>query len=149
MIVARSIFPSGGFCTIFRSRGYTGWGPNVFAFVKNETPYISAVFCSFNGEALGKKIPLLRSMDAMSHQAVWVLRLLGDHRIKRVVAQVGAGQEYFLVDEKLYRQREDLRLCACTLFGALSPRGQKSGSHYCGSIHPRAAAYMRELDGEL
>jgi len=144
-----SSFPSGGLRATFEARGYTAWDPSCFAFLKDGTLYIPTVFCSYSGEALDKKTPLLRSMEAVSKQAVRVLRLFGDTDSKRVTAQVGPEQEYFLVDKKLFLQREDLRFCGRTLFGAKPPKGQELDDHYFGAINPRVAAYMQDLDEEL
>ncbi len=144
-----SSFPSGGLRATFEARGYTAWDPTAFAFVKDGSLYIPTVFCSYSGEALDKKTPLLRSMEAVSAQAVRILRLFGDDQTTKVMPQVGPEQEYFLVDRELYEKREDLRLCGRTLFGAKPPKGQELGDHYFGSIKPRVAAYMKELDEEL
>ncbi len=144
-----SSFPSGGLRATFEARGYTAWDPTSFAFIKEGSLCIPTVFCSYSGEALDKKTPLLRSMDEVSRQAVRILRLFGDTETKRVVPQVGPEQEYFLVDKKLYNQREDLRMCGRTLFGAKPPRGQELEDHYYGAIKPRVAAYMKDLDETL
>ena len=144
-----SSFPSGGLRATFEARGYTAWDPTSFAFIKEGSLCIPTIFCSYSGAALDKKTPLLRSMDEVSRQAVRILRLFGDTETKRVVAQVGPEQEYFLIDKKLYSQREDLRMCGRTLFGARPPRGQELEDHYYGAIRPRVAAYMKELDEEL
>ena len=144
-----SSFPSGGLRATFEARGYTAWDPTSFAFIKDGSLCIPTVFCSYSGEALDKKTPLLRSMEEVSKQAVRILRLFGDTQTKRVTPQVGAEQEYFLVDKKLYLQREDLRLTGRTLFGAKAAKGQELDDHYFGSIRPRVAAYMQELDEEL
>ena len=144
-----SSFPSGGLRATFEARGYSAWDPTAFAFIKDGSLCIPTVFCSYSGEALDKKTPLLRSIDAVSRQAIRVLRLFGDERSQRVFAQVGPEQEYFLIDKALYMQREDLRLCGRTLFGAKPPKGQELDDHYFGTIRPRVAAYMRDLDEEL
>ncbi len=144
-----SSFPSGGLRATFEARGYTAWDPTSFAFLKDGSLCIPTVFCSYSGEALDKKTPLLRSMDAVSRQAVRVLRLFGDKETTRVTANVGAEQEYFLLDKVLYEKREDLRLCGRTLFGAKPPKGQELDDHYFGAIKPRVAAYMKDLDEEL
>ena len=144
-----SSFPSGGLRATFEARGYTAWDPTAFAFLKDGSLCIPTVFCSYSGEALDKKTPLLRSMDAVSRQAVRVLRLFGDTETTRVTANVGAEQEYFLLDKALYEKREDLRLCGRTLFGAKPPKGQELDDHYFGAIKPRVAAYMKDLDEEL
>ena len=144
-----SSFPSGGLRATFEARGYSGWDPTAFAFIKDGSLCIPTVFCSYSGEALDKKTPLLRSIDAVSRQAVRILRLFGDDKTQKVYAQVGPEQEYFLIDKQLYLQREDLRLCGRTLFGAKPPKGQELDDHYFGSIRPRVAAYMQDLDEEL
>ena len=143
-----SSFPSGGLRATFEARGYSGWDPTAFAFIKDGSLCIPTVFCSYGGDALDKKTPLLRSMDALSKQAVRVLKLFGDD-VRKVTPQVGPEQEYFLVDKELFLQREDLRLCGRTLFGAKPPRGQELDDHYFGPIKPRVAAYMKDLDEEL
>ena len=144
-----SSFPSGGLRATFEARGYTAWDPTSFAFIKEGSLCIPTVFCSYSGEALDKKTPLLRSMDEISRQAVRILRLFGDTTTKRVVVQVGPEQEYFLIDKALYEKREDLRMCGRTLFGAKPPKGQELDDHYYGAIRPRVAAYMKDLDEEL
>ena len=144
-----SSFPSGGLRATFEARGYTAWDPTSFAFIKDGSLCIPTIFCSYSGEALDKKTPLLRSMDEVSRQAVRILRLFGDTETKRVTAQVGPEQEYFLIDKKGYAQREDLRMCGRTLFGAKPPKGQELEDHYFGAIRPRVAAYMKDLDEEL
>ena len=144
-----SSFPSGGLRATFEARGYTAWDPTSFAFIKENSLCIPTIFCSYSGHALDKKTPLLRSMDAVSRQAVRILHLFGDTTTTRVIAQVGAEQEYFLLDKKLYSQREDLIMAGRTLFGAKPPRGQELEDHYFGAIRPRVASYMQELDNEL
>ena len=144
-----SSVPSGGLRATFEARGYTAWDPTSFAFIKEGSLCIPTVFCSYSGEALDKKTPLLRSMDEVSRQAVRILRLFGDTETKRVTAQVGPEQEYFLIDKALYEKREDLRMCGRTLFGAKPPRGQELEDHYFGAIRPRVAAYMKDLDETL
>ena len=144
-----SSFPSGGLRATFEARGYTAWDPTSFAFIKDGSLYIPTVFCSYSGDALDKKTPLLRSMEALSRQAVRILRLFGDTQTRKVTPQVGAEQEYFLIDKQLYLRREDLRLCGRTLFGAKPPKTQELDDHYCGSIRPRVAAFMKELDETL
>ncbi len=144
-----SSFPSGGLRATFEARGYTAWDPTSFAFIKEDSLCIPTIFCSYSGEALDKKTPLLRSMDAVSRQAVRILRLFGDTETRRVTAQVGPEQEYFLIDKALYEQREDLRMCGRTLFGAKPPRGQELEDHYFGAIKPRVAAFMQDLDETL
>ena len=144
-----SSFPSGGLRSTFEARGYTAWDPTSYAFVKGDSLYIPTVFCSYSGEVLDKKTPLLRSMEDLNRQAMRILRLFGDNLTKRVVTTVGPEQEYFLIDKKLYEQREDLIFCGRTLFGAKAPKGQELEDHYYGTIKPRIAAYMKELDEEL
>ncbi len=144
-----SSFPSGGLRATFEARGYTAWDPTSFAFIKEGSLCIPTVFCSYSGHALDKKTPLLRSMDEVSRQAIRILRLFGDTETKRVTPQVGAEQEYFLVDKALYAKREDLRFCNRTLFGAKPPKGQELEDHYFGAIRPRVAAYMKDLDETL
>ena len=144
-----SSFPSGGLRATFEARGYTAWDPTSFAFIKEGSLCIPTVFCSYSGEALDKKTPLLRSMDEVSRQAVRILRLFGDTETKRVTAQVGPEQEYFLIDKALYEKREDLRMCGRTLFGAKPPKGQELEDHYFGASRPRVAAYMKDLDETL
>jgi len=144
-----SSFPSGGLRATFEARGYTAWDPTSYAFIKDDTLYIPTLFFSYSGEALDKKTPLLRSMDEVSRQAIRILRLFGDTETKRVTASVGPEQEYFLIDKDLYAEREDLRLCGRTLFGAKPPKGQELEDHYFGAIRPRVASYMKDLDEEL
>ncbi len=144
-----SSFPSGGLRATFEARGYTAWDPTSFAFVKDNSLYIPTIFLSYSGEALDKKTPLLRSMDAVSKQSIRVLRLFGDTETKRVTAQCGPEQEYFLVDKELYKEREDLIMTGRTLFGNKPPKGQELEDHYFGAIKPRVAAYMEDLDNEL
>ncbi len=144
-----SSFPSGGLRATFEARGYTAWDPTAYAFLKDGTLYIPTVFFSYSGEALDKKTPLLRSIDAVSREAVRILRLFGNKTAKKVVANVGPEQEYFLIDKALYLKREDLRMCGRTLFGAKPPKGQELDDHYFGSIRPRVTAYMQDLDEEL
>ena len=144
-----SSFPSGGIRATFEARGYTAWDPSSSAFIKDNTLYIPTAFCSYSGEALDKKTPLLRSMEAIDRQAVRMLRLLGDKEVRHVVTTAGPEQEYFLVDKKLYDARPDLFLCGRTLLGSRPPKGQEMDDHYYGSIKPRVAAFMRELDIEL
>ena len=144
-----SSIPSGGLRATFEARGYTAWDPTSFAFVKNGSLYIPTVFCSYGGQALDKKTPLLRSMDEVSRQSIRILRLFGDEETKRVTAQVGPEQEYFLIDKELYEKRMDLRLTGRTLFGNKPPKGQELEDHYFGQIKPRVAAFMADLDEEL
>ena len=144
-----SSFPSGGLRATFEARGYTAWDPTCFAFIKDGSLCIPTVFCSYSGEALDKKTPLLRSMDEVSRQAVRILRLFGDTETKRVTAQVGPEQEYFLLDKEQYARRRDLRMCGRTLFGAKPPKSQELEDHYFGAIRSRVAAYMQDLDTEL
>ena len=143
-----SSFPSGGLRATFEARGYSAWDPTAFVFLKDGSLCIPTVFCSYSGDALDKKTPLLRSIDAVSRASVRVLRLFGDDT-SRVMPQVGAEQEYFLIDKDQMLEREDLKLCGRTLFGAKPPKGQELDDHYFGSIRPRVASYMKELDEEL
>lgn len=143
-----SSFPSGGLRSTFEARGYTAWDPTSYAFIKNNVLCIPTAFCSYGGEALDTKTPLLRSMDALSKQAVRVLKLFG-RDVTRVVPTVGPEQEYFLVDQKLYDQRMDLIFTGRTLFGAKPPKGQEMDDHYYGTVKPRIKAFMTELDEEL
>ncbi|MDE7035182.1 MAG: glutamine synthetase III [Eubacteriales bacterium] len=143
-----SSFPSGGLRATFEARGYTAWDPTSYAFVKDGTLYIPTAFCSYTGDILDKKTPLLRSMDAISKQACRVLRLFGKE-CKRVSTTVGPEQEYFLINEEDYKQREDLIFTGRTLFGAMPPKGQEMDDHYFGALRPRVAAFMAELDQEL
>ena len=144
-----SSFPSGGLRATFEARGYTAWDPTSYAFVKGDSLYIPTAFCSYSGETLDKKTPLLRSMEDLSAQALRILRLFGGQKSKRVVTTVGPEQEYFLVDKELYDQRPDLRFTGRTLFGAKAPKGQELEDHYFGAIKPRVAAFMKDLDEEL
>ena len=144
-----SSFPSGGLRATFEARGYTAWDPTSYAFIKDHSLYIPTAFCSYGGEVLDKKTPLLRSMEALSAQAVRILRLFGDSTTKRVITTVGPEQESFLVDKKLYDERPDLIYTGRTLFGARAPKGQELEDHYFGAIKPRIAAFMQELDEEL
>ncbi len=145
-----SSFPSGGLRATFEARGYSAWDPTACAFLKDGSLCIPTVFCSYSGAALDKKTPLLRSMEAVSREAVRVLKLFGgETEVRKVTPQVGAEQEYFLIDRALYLKREDLRLCGRALFGAKPPKGQELDDHYFGTIRPRVAAYMKELDEEL
>jgi len=144
-----SSFPSGGLRATFEARGYTAWDPTSYAFVKGDSLYIPTAFCSYSGQVLDKKTPLLRSMEDLSRQAVRILRLFGDDKTKQVITTVGPEQEYFLIDRALYEKRADLRFCGRTLFGAQAPKGQELEDHYYGSIKPRVQAFMKELDEEL
>ncbi len=144
-----SSFPSGGLRATFEARGYTAWDPTSYAFVKGGSLYIPTAFCSYSGEVLDKKTPLLRSMEALSSQALRILRLLGDEKTQQVVTTVGPEQEYFLIDKELYKKRRDLIFCGRTLFGAKAPKGQEMDDHYFGAIKPRVAAFMNDLDREL
>ncbi len=144
-----SSFPSGGLRATFEARGYTAWDPSSYAFMKGHTLCIPTAFCSYSGEALDKKTPLLRSMEAVSREATRLLHILGDTKVRRVSATVGAEQEYFLIDKEMFNQRRDLRFCGRTLFGAAAPKGQEMDDHYFGSIRPRVEAFMEELNEEL
>ena len=144
-----SSFPSGGLRATFEARGYTAWDPTSPAFIKDGTLYIPTAFCSYGGEALDKKTPLLRSMEALNKEAVRILHLLGNTSVKHVSTTVGPEQEYFLVDKELYKERKDLVFCGRTLIGAPAPKGQEMEDHYFGALKPRISAYMHELDEEL
>ena len=144
-----SSFPSGGLRATFEARGYTAWDPSSYAFVKDETLCIPTAFCSYSGEALDKKTPLLRSMEAINKQALRIIRLFGHTEVKRVNVTVGPEQEYFLVDRQVYEKRPDLVFCGRTLIGSMPPKGQEMDDHYFGVLKPRVAAFMRELDAEL
>lgn len=144
-----SSFPSGGLRATFEARGYTAWDPTSPAFIKDGTLYIPTAFCSYGGEALDKKTPLLRSMEALDTEAVKVLHMLGNTAVTSVSTTIGPEQEYFLVDKELYKQRRDLVFCGRTLLGASAPRGQEMEDHYFGSLKPRVSAYMHDLDEEL
>ena len=144
-----SSFPSGGLRATFEARGYTAWDPTSYAFLKDKTLCIPTAFCGYNGEALDKKTPLLRSMEALNRQALRVLRLFGNTQVKRVTPSVGPEQEYFLVDADMWARRQDLRFTGRTLFGARPPKGQEMDDHYFGTIKPRVAAYMADLNDEL
>ena len=144
-----SSFPSGGIRATFEARGYTTWDPTSPAFVRDGSLYIPTAFCSYTGEVLDKKTPLLRSMERLSAEAVKILHLLGKTDVTRVITTVGPEQEYFLIDKELYDRREDLKLTGRTLFGAKAPKGQELDDHYFGSIKTRVAAFMKDLDEEL
>lgn len=144
-----SSFPSGGLRATFEARGYTAWDPTSPAFIKDNTLYIPTAFCSYTGEILDKKTPLLRSMDVISEQAIRILRLFGNTTATRVTTTVGPEQEYFLIDKKLYDQRKDLIFTGRTLYGAKAPKGQELEDHYFGNIKTRVQEYMRDLDEEL
>mgnify|MGYP004702156935 FL=1 len=144
-----SSFPSGGIRATFEARGYTAWDPTSYAFIKDGSLCIPTAFCSYSGEALDKKTPLLRSMELINAQSLRILRLFGDDMSKKVVTTVGAEQEYFLVDKKYFDMREDLKLTGRTLFGAMPPKGQELDDHYFGTIKTRVSEYMKELDEEL
>ncbi len=144
-----SSFPSGGIRATFEARGYTTWDPTSPAFVKDGSLYIPTAFCSYTGEVLDKKTPLLRSMERISSEAVKILHLMGKTEVTRVITTVGPEQEYFLIDRELYNRREDLKLTGRTLFGSKAPKGQELDDHYFGCINTRVAAYMKDLDEEL
>lgn len=144
-----SSFPSGGLRATFEARGYTAWDPTSYAFIKGKTLCIPTAFCSYGGEALDKKTPLLRSMEALNKQALRILHLFGNDEVKCVRTSVGPEQEYFLIDKEMYDKRPDLRFTGRTLFGAKPPKGQEMDDHYFGVIRPRVAAYMEELNEEL
>ena len=144
-----SSFPSGGLRATFEARGYTAWDPTSPAFIKDGTLYIPTAFCSYSGEALDKKTPLLRSMDVLNKEAVRILHILGNKDVRHIDTTVGPEQEYFLVDKDLYKKRKDLIFCGRTLLGASAPKGQEMEDHYFGALKPRVAAYMHDLDEEL
>ena len=144
-----SSFPSGGLRATFEARGYTAWDPTSPAFIKDGTLYIPTAFCSYSGEALDKKTPLLRSMQTLDKEATKLLHIIGNKDVKHVNTTVGPEQEYFLVDKELYKQRKDLVFCGRTLIGAPAPKGQGMEDHYFGALKPRVAAYMHDLDVEL
>lgn len=144
-----SSFPSGGIRATFEARGYTNWDPTSYAFIKEKTLCIPTAFCSYNGEALDEKTPLLRSMDAVNKQALRVLKLFGMDDVKKVLTSVGPEQEYFLIDREVYDQRPDLIYCGRTLFGSKPPKRQELNDHYFGAINPRVKAFMEDLNQEL
>lgn len=144
-----SSFPSGGLRATFEARGYTAWDPTSYAFIKDGTLCIPTAFCSYSGEALDKKTPVLRSMEALNKQALRILKLFGKDDVKKVITTVGPEQEYFLVDKDMYDKRPDLVFCGRTLFGSRPPKGQEMEDHYFGTIKPRVSAYMKELEEEL
>ena len=144
-----SSFPSGGLRSTFEARGYTVWDPTSYAFIRDTTLCIPTAFCSYSGQSLDKKTPLLKSMEALNKEAVKILHLLGYNDVTRVTPTVGSEQEYFLIDKKLYEKRMDLKFCQRTLFGAKPPKGQEMEDHYFGSIKPKVAEFMKELDREL
>ena len=144
-----SSFPSGGLRATFEARGYTAWDPTSPAFIKDKTLYIPTAFCSYSGEALDKKTPLLRSMDVLNKEAVRILHILGNKEVRHIDTTVGPEQEYYLVDKDLYKKRKDLIFCGRTLLGASAPKGQEMEDHYFGALKPRVAAYMHDLDEEL
>ena len=144
-----SSFPSGGLRATFEARGYTAWDPTSYAFIKGKTLCIPTAFCSYDGNALDKKTPLLRSMEALNREALRILKLFGNSSVKRVTSSVGPEQEYFLITKEMYDERPDLRFTGRTLFGAKPPKGQEMDDHYFGIIKPRVAAFMEELNREL
>ena len=144
-----SSFPSGGIRATFEARGYTAWDPTSYAFIKGKTLCIPTAFCSYGGEALDKKTPLLRSMEALNKQALRILRLFGNNDVKYVRTSVGPEQEYFLIDKEMFDKRKDLVFTGRTLFGAKAPKGQEMEDHYFGVIKPRVADFMAELNEEL
>ena len=144
-----SSFPSGGLRATFEARGYTAWDPTSYAFIKDKTLCIPTAFCSYGGEALDKKTPLLRSMEALNKQALRILKLFGNDDVKRVTTSVGPEQEYFLVTKEMYEKREDLKFTGRTLFGAKPPKTQEMDDHYFGSIQPKVQEYMNDLNDEL
>ncbi len=144
-----SSFPSGGLRATFEARGYTSWDPTSFAFVKNQSLYIPSFFCSYGGEVLDEKTPLLKSIYAVSKQSVRILKLLGDQKVNKVIPSVGAEQEYFIVDKNIYNKRKDLVFCGRTLFGAPPVKAQDLSDHYFGALKPRIMSFMQEVDEEL
>jgi len=144
-----SSFPSGGLRATFEARGYTAWDPSSYAFIKDGTLCIPTAFCSYGGEALDKKTPLLRSMETLNRQVNRILKLFGNDTVTMIKPSVGAEQEYFLIDKALFDRRPDLIFTGRTLFGAKAPKGQELDDHYFGAIQPRVMAFMRELDEEL
>ena len=144
-----SSFPSGGLRATFEARGYTAWDPTSYAFIKDDTLYIPTAFCSYSGEALDKKTPLLRSMSALNKEALRILKLFGHTDVSKVITTVGPEQEYFLIDKSLYDKRKDLIYCGRTLLGAKPPKGQELDDHYFGTLKPRVSAFMKDLDEEL
>ena len=144
-----SSFPSGGLRSTFEARGYTAWDPTSDAFIKDGSLCIPTAFCSYGGEALDKKVPLLRSMDVINKQALRILHLFGNEDVTHVNTTIGPEQEYFLIDKKLFDQRKDLKYTGRTLFGAKPPKGQELEDHYFGVIKPRVSAFMKDLDEEL
>ena len=144
-----SSFPSGGLRSTFEARGYTVWDPTSYAFIRDTTLCIPTAFCSYSGQSLDKKTPLLKSMEAIDKTAIRLLNLIGYDDVTRVITTVGPEQEYFLIDKSLYKKRMDLKFCQRTLFGAKPPKGQEMEDHYFGSIKPRVAEFMKELDMEL
>ncbi|MDD4083126.1 MAG: glutamine synthetase III, partial [Sphaerochaetaceae bacterium] len=144
-----SSFPSGGLRATFEARGYTAWDPTSYAFIKEKTLFIPTAFCSYSGQVLDKKTPLLKSMEVLNDSAINVLKLLGDEKSKRVHVSVGLEQEYFLIDQKIAEKRKDLKLCGRTLIGAAPARGQELEDHYFGTIKSRVSTFMKELDVEL
>ena len=144
-----SSFPSGGLRATFEARGYTAWDPTSYAFIKDGTLCIPTAFCSYGGEALDKKTPLLRSMEVLGREALRIVRLFGNTDVQAVYPTVGAEQEYFLIDKAVYDRRKDLIFTGRTLFGAKPPKGQELDDHYFGNIKPRVVAFMQDLDREL
>ncbi|MGN1092769.1 MAG: glutamine synthetase III, partial [Monoglobaceae bacterium] len=144
-----SSFPSGGLRATFEARGYTAWDPTSFAFIKDKTLCIPTAFCSYTGDALDKKTPLLRSMSALNKQALRILTLFGNDSVHMVTTSVGPEQEYFLIPKEMYDLREDLIFTGRTLFGAKPPKGQEMDDHYFGIIKPRVAEFMKDLNDEL
>ena len=144
-----SSFPSGGLRATFEARGYTAWDPSSYAFIKDDTLCIPTAFCSYGGEALDKKTPLLKSMEAINKQALRILKLFGKNDVTRVITTVGPEQEYFLINKDDFDKREDLLYCGRTLFGAKPPKGQELDDHYFGVIKPRVKEFMKDLNHEL
>jgi glutamine synthetase len=144
-----SSFPNGGMRATFEARGYTAWDPSSYAFVKDNTLYIPTAFCSYSGESLDKKTPLLRSTEALNKQVLRILNLLGNETVKSVKVTVGAEQEYFLIDKEMASKREDIVFTGRTLFGSKPPKGQELDDHYYGAIKPKVKSFMEELNVEL
>ena len=141
-----SSFPNGGLRATFEARGYTAWDPSSYAFIKDKVLYIPTVFCSYGGEALDKKTPLLRSIEVINKQALRILRLFGNQKVRFIKPMVGIEQEYFLIDKDVFNKRKDIKITGRTLFGANPPKGQEMDDHYFGSIKPRIQAFMNDLE---
>ena len=144
-----SSFPNGGLRATFEARGYTAWDPSSYAFIKDKVLYIPTVFCSYGGEALDKKTPLLRSIEVINKQALRILRLFGNQKVRFIKPMVGIEQEYFLIDKDVFNKRKDIKITGRTLFGANPPKGQEMDDHYFGVIKPRIKAFMEDLNDKL